>query len=213
VGATVSVKQAARYRELQARLADMPEVQRVLADTAGSAIWMLFGQASDSAETHTAVQSALEEQGLSSEDVEVLPVISMDAQETTRVRLGRVERQLRSDGHLRITVALEWRGREYVEEVVAERGAGVELRAAANAALSTLQRLTAGGLPFRLIGVKPVRAFDTDIIVVSVLRAGDTPQRYVGAVLDEGNPLRAAAKAVLDALNRILEPHLVQPTE
>jgi hypothetical protein len=38
-------------------------------------------------------------------------------------------------------------------------------------------------------------------------------QRYVGAVLDDGNPLRAAAMAVLDALNRPLEPHLVQPTE
>jgi hypothetical protein len=213
VGATLSVKDAAKYRELQARLAALPAVQRVLADAAGSGIWLLCGPESDAAETRSGVRAALTAEGLSAEDVEVLPVVSLDAQEAARVRLGRVERQLRSDGNLRITVALDWRGRETVEEVVAERGAGVELRAAASAALSALQRLAPGELPFRLIGVKPVRAFDTDIIVVSVLRTGSTVQRYVGAVLDDGNPLRAAAMAVLDALNRPLEPHLVQPTE
>jgi hypothetical protein len=210
VDATLTGEQVARYRELQARLADLPEVKQVLAGEAGSVIWMLCGSAAKAAETRAAAAAALAAQGLTADDVEILPVVAAEALETTRVRLGRVERLPRNDGLVRIIVTLEWRGVELVEEVVAERGDGVELRAAASAALAALRRLTAGEVPVRLIGIKPVRAFDTDLIVVSVLRTGTPAQRYVGAVLADGDALRAAAMAVLDALNRPLEPYFVR---
>lgn len=79
-----------------------------------------------------------------------------------------------------------------------------ELRCAAQAALQALAQAVRDPA-FELVGVKAVRAFDANVIIVSLGLPGrsDGP-RVVGSYLTEGDPPRGAALAVLNATNRLL---------
>jgi hypothetical protein len=56
------------------------------------------------------------------------------------------------------------------------------------------------------VGVKTMRAFDANIVIVSVLatHGGGPQQRLLGCHLAEDDPLRSAVVAVLHATNRVL---------
>jgi hypothetical protein len=80
-----------------------------------------------------------------------------------------------------------------------------DLRVAADAALRALEAFSGGALAFELAGVKALRAFDANIVIVAVgLRKGEGPQRLLGSYLAERDPVRAAVIAVLNATNRLL---------
>jgi hypothetical protein len=80
-----------------------------------------------------------------------------------------------------------------------------DLRVAAEAALKALESFAGGALTFELAGIKALRAFDANIVIVAVgLRKGEGPQRLLGAYLAESDPVRAAVVAVLNATNRLL---------
>lgn len=80
-----------------------------------------------------------------------------------------------------------------------------DLRIAADAAIKALTIFSDGQLEFELIGVKTVRAFDANLIIVSVvLKDPVNPARLLGAYLADGDMARGAALAVLNATNRIL---------
>lgn len=80
-----------------------------------------------------------------------------------------------------------------------------DLRVAADAAIKALSTFSEGQLDFELIGVKTVRAFDANLIIVSViLKDPVSPARLLGAYLADGDMARGAALAVLNATNRIL---------
>ncbi len=80
-----------------------------------------------------------------------------------------------------------------------------DLRVAADAAIKALSVFSEGQLEFELIGVKTVRAFDANLIIVSVvLKDPVSPARLLGAYLADGDMARGAALAVLNATNRIL---------
>lgn len=80
-----------------------------------------------------------------------------------------------------------------------------DLRIAADAAIKALSTFSDGQLDFELIGVKTVRAFDANLIIVSVvLKDPVSPSRLLGAYLADGDMARGAALAVLNATNRIL---------
>jgi hypothetical protein len=64
--------------------------------------------------------------------------------------------------------------------------------------------MTGQTLSVRLVGVKQVRAFDAELTVVSLYRVGAPAQKLLGSVLTGTDPHRAAAIAVLNALNRTL---------
>jgi hypothetical protein len=66
-------------------------------------------------------------------------------------------------------------------------------------------RFSEGQLNLELIGVKAMRAFDANIVIVSVgaTREGN-PERLLGSYLAEQDPLRGAVIAVLNATNRVL---------
>ncbi len=59
-------------------------------------------------------------------------------------------------------------------------------------------------LDVRVIGVKPIHAFDSDLMVVSLMRNDGAPQQLVGAVVAGDDPHASVALAVLSALNRLL---------
>ena len=72
-----------------------------------------------------------------------------------------------------------------------------ELRCAAQACVSAI---------FELLGVKAVRAFDANVVIVSIAVRGEGSggNRLVGSVLVDGDVARGAALAVLNATNRLL---------
>jgi len=109
-------------------------------------------------------------------------------------------------GLCRASVELEWMdGDCYVgrsEGVASPLG---DLRVCADATLRALEHFAHGELTFELIGVKTMRAFDENIVIVSVHASRDgTSHRLLGCHVAEKDSLRSAVVAVLHATNRML---------
>ncbi len=80
-----------------------------------------------------------------------------------------------------------------------------ELRTAADACVIALSKAIQGVATLELLGVKAVKAFDNNVVIVSMAYSeGGAGQRLVGCFLAETDPSRGAALAVLNATNRIL---------
>lgn len=80
-----------------------------------------------------------------------------------------------------------------------------ELRTAADACVAALTKAIAGLATLELLGVKSVRAFDNNVVIVSMAYTEDGKgQRLVGCFLADTDSARGAALAVLNATNRIL---------
>ena len=78
-------------------------------------------------------------------------------------------------------------------------------RLGAEAAIRALEMFTERAITFELVGVKVVRAFDANVVIASLLQRGDDgPDRLLGCYLADGDMVRGAALAVLNATNRIL---------
>lgn len=128
-----------------------------------------------------------------------------------RLRFEEVGHQATPDGRCRITVRLEWCDRTF-EGV----GEGVEtqhgrVRASAEACLEAALAGTGKRVHLELIGVKAVRAFDGWVVVVRLTgEAEGRAFRLLGASSCEGTDglERAAALAILDATNRVLERYV-----
>ena len=125
-----------------------------------------------------------------------------------RERLRFVDFELRrlQNGRCQAEVTLElgpgerWAGR--ADGVASDAG---ELRCAAEATLRAIEQSVRGVVSFDLLGVKAVRAFDTVVLIVSVVSRGDgETHRLVGSFLADHDTARGAAVAVLNATNRLL---------
>ncbi len=136
------------------------------------------------------------------------PMASSTDQPRGRLRFLEVVFEPRPDGRAKVSVRMEWRGREIqgdAEGIATREG---DLRMGAQASLETIHQVAAGVVEAELVGVKAVRAFDAWVVIASVrARAGEREYRLLGAKAcdDEGELMRGSAIAVLDALNRVLE--------
>jgi hypothetical protein len=84
-----------------------------------------------------------------------------------------------------------------------------DFRVAAEATLRALQDFVKDSMTFELLGIKHVRAFDSNLLIVSIsLRESHQVTRLVGCYLAETDTRRGAAMAVLNATNRILGNHI-----
>jgi hypothetical protein len=102
-------------------------------------------------------------------------------------------------------VGLDWEGNLHVGTSKGQSSPLGDFRVAAEAALRALQDFAKDAMHFELLGVKHVRAFDSNLLIVSVsVREGEDVTRLVGCYLAETDPRRGAAMAVLNATNRIL---------
>src|SRR5262245_10580201 len=106
-------------------------------------------------------------------------------------------------------VGLDWEGELHVGKSKGQSSPLGDFRVAAEAALFALQDFAKDAMHFELLGVKHVRAFDSNLLIVSVsVREGEgvgsTVTRLVGCYLADEDPRRGAAMAVLNATNRIL---------
>ncbi|HEX2167853.1 MAG TPA: hypothetical protein VHG09_11530 [Longimicrobiales bacterium] len=128
-----------------------------------------------------------------------------------RVRFMELKRNIQPDQQIAYTVRLEWAGTEYTGTASGEKGDAVELRTISSASLTAIAALVPHEVKVRLAGVKMMRAFDAEMVVVSLYRPDDEPHNLVGAVVAGDDPRRAAATAVLAALNRLLGNYLALP--
>jgi hypothetical protein len=80
-----------------------------------------------------------------------------------------------------------------------------DYRIAAEAAMNAIEGFVTGVLRFELIGVKAIKAFDANVVIVSINahREGDIA-KLLGCVLAESDPIKGAALSVLNATNRLI---------
>ncbi|HEX7050494.1 MAG TPA: hypothetical protein VF188_09860 [Longimicrobiales bacterium] len=188
---------------LRSQLEALDSIACAVVDEGEEAIWLICEPDAEREPIEVAVRRVLTECDLDPDAVPIRIAVRPDGTRR-RVRFDGIERDTGTPGALGVRVRLDWNGKVFVGEAAGETGAAIELRTAAAAALDALGHLLGDAAAFRLIGVKQIRAFDADLIVVSVHRTSPEIQRFVGAVLVPSDPLQGAALAVLHALNRIL---------
>ena len=123
-----------------------------------------------------------------------------------RLRLADSRFVRTPDGRCTAEVVLDWvDGNQFRGSSSGLSSPAVDLRVAAEAAIRALHTFAKGELAFELLGVKSIRAFDANVIIVSVaVKHGPGPQRLVGVCLVENDPVHGAVLAVLNATNRVL---------
>jgi hypothetical protein len=134
------------------------------------------------------------------------PVVGQTQLKRERLRFTNFLFTRAPSGQTRAEVELEWLDGERVsgkaQGVSSELG---DLRTAAEAALRAIEKFSGGSLGFELSGVKTMRAFDANIVIVSVMSTkGEPSQRLLGCHLAEHDALRGSVLAVLHATNRML---------
>lgn len=112
-------------------------------------------------------------------------------------------------GQCSAEVSLEWDNAMYTGRSIGQSSPLGDFRVSAEAALRALEDFTKDVMHFELLGIKHVRAFDSNLLIVSVsLREDSQLTRLVGCYLAETDTRRGAAMAVLNATNRVLGNYL-----
>jgi hypothetical protein len=179
-------------------------------DSRSGDIWVVHDPHHEPGPVELAVRNLLAASGHPAADVRVRVALPTASGPRRRVRFVDAARAEHDFG-VTVTVSLEWNDVVHEGSASGERGLAVELKTSAQAALDSLEKLTGQPLGLRIIGVKQVHAFDSTIVVASIMRTTGAPQRLVGAVIVGDDPLRSAAVAVLSGLNRTLGNFLHTP--
>lgn len=125
-----------------------------------------------------------------------------------RLRFAGFSFQRQPSGQGAAAVTLEWRdGTQYLGKAEGVSSSWADLRLAAEATLRAIAEYTGRQGAFELVGVKSMRAFDANVVMVSVVgnREGRS-QQLLGCRIAEGDLLRSAVLATLQATNRLLNP-------
>jgi hypothetical protein len=108
-------------------------------------------------------------------------------------------------GQCTAEVSLEWDSTIFTGKSMGQSSPLGDFRIAAEAALRALDEFARDAMHFELLGVKHIRAFDANLVLVSVsMREQTRLTRLVGCYLAETDTRRGAAMAVLNATNRVL---------
>ena len=135
----------------------------------------------------------------------VIPI----TQRRERLRFADFSFSRTPSGQCSAEVSLEWDNVIYVGRSIGQSSPLGDFRVAAEAALRALEEFTKDAMHFELLGIKHVRAFDSNLLIVSVsLREDSQLTRLVGCYLAETDTRRGAAMAVLNATNRVLGNHI-----
>lgn len=129
----------------------------------------------------------------------------------SRLRLVRCWLEQRPAARSRVAVEFEgvWLDAPIRCEQEGATCPGGDLRLAARATLDGLSVATEGVVQFDLVGVKPSRAFDTNLMLVAVIvRVDGTATKALGVAVDEHNTVLATVRATLHAVNRFVSPIL-----
>jgi hypothetical protein len=123
-----------------------------------------------------------------------------------RLRFSNFRFTRTPSGQCACEVELEWvNGVRVIGKSNGQSSPMGDLRIAAEAALRALEGFSDGALQFELVGVKLLRAFDANVVIVSVMvKRGEGPPRLLGCYLAERDAIRGSVVAVLNATNRVL---------
>jgi hypothetical protein len=127
--------------------------------------------------------------------------------ELPRLQLQGCTLERRAGGRTRVTVAFDapWLDAPLSSMQEGSTCPGGDLRLAARATLDVLTIATGHRLSFDLVGVKPTRAFDCNVMLVSVVaRDGDNATRLLGVAVNEIRQELAAVHATVHAVNRVV---------
>ena len=197
--ASGSTTDAGTAQVLRTELETLAGIERVVVDE--SAIWLQCDPESEVSDLRPRVHEVLKNAGVASDKYQIHFLTDLSAR---RIKFSKLERIVERSGNVKVRVSLEWNGEIKVGEASGENGELLEQRTAATAALNALEAVVGESLGVKLVGVKHVRAFDEELMVVALYRPGPPAQRLVGSVSIDNDPRRAAAVAVLNGLNRIL---------
>lgn len=122
-----------------------------------------------------------------------------------RLRFAQFSFTRTPSGQCNSEVSLEWDGEVFTGKALGQSSPLGDFRVAAEAALNALMTFSKGALHFELLGIKQMRAFDENLIIVSIsMRHEGKLTRLVGCYLVDADTRRGAAIAVLNATNRVL---------
>ena len=111
-------------------------------------------------------------------------------------------------GRCIVQVELEFTGKRFIGKTEGQSSPVGDLRLGAEAAMQAVEAFAQGGLGLELMGVKLVRAFDANVVIVSCTQRTARGTRLVGCYLADRDAVRGAALAVLNATNRVLGNYL-----
>lgn len=139
-------------------------------------------------------------------DSQAQPIIGQSQLRRERLRFTRFAFTRTPNGRCAAEVELEWLDDDrVVGRVEGMASAYGDLRLAADATLRAIEAFSKGELEFELIGVKTMRAFDANVVIVSIqLKRGGESQRLLGCHLADDDQLRGAVISTLQATNRVL---------
>jgi hypothetical protein len=121
-----------------------------------------------------------------------------------RLRFGSFTFTRSPAGRCVVQVELEYEGKRFVGKTEGQSSPIGDLRLGAEAAIEAIESFSQGGLGLELMGVKLIRAFDANVIIVSATQRSARGTRLVGCYLADRDAVRGAALAVLNATNRVL---------
>jgi hypothetical protein len=136
----------------------------------------------------------------------IVPTITPAQMKRERLRFSDFRFTRTPSGQCACEVELEWvDGVRVVGKANGQSSPMGDLRIAADAALRALEMFSGSALQFELVGVKLLRAFDANVVIVSVnVKRGEGPPRLLGCYLAEHDAIRGIVLAVLNATNRVL---------
>lgn len=111
-------------------------------------------------------------------------------------------------GRCVVQVELEYDGKKYIGKREGQSSPVGDLRLGAEAAMAAVEAFADSSLGLELMGVKLIRAFDANVIIVSCSQRSARTVRLVGCYLADRDAVRGAALAVLNATNRVLGNYL-----
>ena len=120
-----------------------------------------------------------------------------------RVRFVAASAERQPGSRVLVSIEVGFDDRSHVAEAEGIGTETIEIRMAAVATLEAIRELT-DTPPFQLVGVKLLRAFDAEVILVALRDLESEGTRYIGAVPVRTTHVAAAAAAVMDATNRVL---------
>lgn len=191
---------------LRTDLESLDGVRRALLDGSPLAVYLVCDRG-EPAQLEMLAGAVLARHRLDRKSVAVHVSFVAGPQPARRVRFLHARIARPSAGRAIASVALEWGGTVFENEVDGESGEPIELRSAALATLRGIEAVIGGALHFRLVGIRTLRAFDTDMVAVLLhTDHGSTP--LIGASLARESVHESAAVAVLNATNRLLGNYL-----
>lgn len=188
---------------LEERLMELEGIMHAAVDGRTGDIWIVRDPAFEEAPVELAVRNRLASLGHDATRAAVRVTLPAASGPRRRVRFVGTER-VEDHGRVTITVSLEWNDGVHAGSATGDKGHALELKTTAQAAVNAIEKLSGQALDLRIIGVKPIHAFDSDLMVASLIRTGGATQRLVGAVVVHDDLQAATALAVLSALNRTL---------